>query len=152
MDFWSQLKKSGQEVAGKAKDLAEVTRLQLAQKELERKLEQLYTQLGKSFYEATVQGQVGEFSQLLEFISQTQDEIAASKEQQQILKGNVRCTACGALMESGALFCPQCGMQREFPQELEVVDAPETGKIFCPNCGNQVEHKAFCVFCGTKLI
>ena len=41
MSFWNDLKKSGQEAAGKAKDLAEVTRLQLAQKEQERKLEKL---------------------------------------------------------------------------------------------------------------
>lgn len=48
MGFWNDLKKPGQETAGKAKDLAEVTRLQLAQKEQERKLEKLYGQLGES--------------------------------------------------------------------------------------------------------
>ena len=48
MSFWNDLKKSGQEAAGKAKDLAEVTRLQLAQKEQEHKLEKLYGQLGES--------------------------------------------------------------------------------------------------------
>ena len=48
MGFFFFFKKPGQEAAGKAKDLAEVTRLQLAQKEQERKLEKLYGQLGES--------------------------------------------------------------------------------------------------------
>ena len=48
MGVWHALKKPGQEAAGKAMDLAKVTRLQLAQNEQERKLEKLYGQLGES--------------------------------------------------------------------------------------------------------
>ena len=61
MSFWNDLKKSGQEAAGKAKDLAEVTRLQLVQKEQERKLEKLYGQLGKACYDAAVPGRTVPF-------------------------------------------------------------------------------------------
>ena len=109
MDFWTQLKKSGQEAAGKAKDLAEVTKLQLAQKEQERKLEQLYAQLGKCFYEKAVQEEGAVFPDLLQSITQTLEEIEACKEQQLLIKGGVRCATCGTLMETDVMFCPSCG-------------------------------------------
>lgn len=151
MDFWSQLKKSGQEAAEKARDLAEGTKLQLAQKEQEHKLEKLYAQLGKSFYEKAVQEEESEFSELLQAITQMREEIAKFKEQQMLLKGGVRCTACGTLMEADALFCPSCGAQKAVQAEPEPQVEVEPGKIICPGCGKQVEPKAFCAFCGTKL-
>ena len=151
MSFWTELKKTGQEAAGKAKDLAEVTKLQLAQKEQERKLEQLYAQLGKCFYEKAVQEEGAVFPDLLQSITQTLEEIEACKEQQMLLKGGVRCAACGALIETDAMFCPNCGEARELPKEPGPMVETEPGKMICPGCGKQVEQKAFCAFCGTKL-
>lgn len=151
MSFWTDLKKSGQEAAGKAKDLAEVTKLQLAQKEQERKLEQLYAQLGKSYYETAAQEENDPFLEQLRSIAQTLEEIETCKQQQLLIKGGVRCAACGALMEADAVFCPNCGSQKELPKEPEVVVEVEPGKMVCPGCGKQVEAKAFCAFCGTKL-
>ena len=112
MSFWNDLKKSGQEAAGKAKDLAEVTRLQLAQKEQERKLEKLYGQLGKACYDAAVPGEDSPFFEFISAITQTLEEIEQSKEQQRLLKGGVRCAACGALMDAAALFCTNCGAEK----------------------------------------
>ena len=151
MSFWTDLKKSGQEAAGKAKDLAEVTKLQLAQKEQERKLEQLYAQLGKNFYEKAVPEEGAEFPDLLQSITRTLEEIDSCKQQQLLIKGGVRCAACGTLMEADAMFCPNCGAQKEPPKEPEVVVEADPGKVICPGCGKQVEPKAFCAFCGTKL-
>ena len=153
MSFWTDLKKSGQEAAGKAKDLAEVTKLQLAQKEQERKLEQLYAQLGKSFYEKNPAPaeEEAEFFELVQSITQLKEEIAATKVQLMLLKSGVRCAACGTLMEADAVFCPNCGAQKEVPKGPEVVAEAEPGKVICPNCGKPVEPKAFCAFCGTKL-
>ena len=151
MSFWTDLKKSGQEAAGKAKDLAEVTKLQLAQKEQERKLEQLYTQLGKCFYESAQLEESSEFFEMAQSITLLREEIAASKEQQMLIKGGVRCAACGTPMEADALFCPNCGAQKETPKEPEAAADIEPGKIICPGCGKLVDPKAFCAFCGTKL-
>ena len=152
MSFWTDLKKSGQEAAGKAKDLAEVTKLQLAQKEQERKLEQLYAQLGKSYYETAAQEESDPFLEQLRSIAQTLEEIETCKQQQLLIKGGVRCAACGTLMEADAMFCPNCGAQKELPKEPEVVVEAAPGKVICPGCGKQVEPKAFCAFCGTKLL
>ena len=96
MSFWNDLKKSGQEAAGKAKDLAEVTRLQLAQKEQERKLEKLYGQLGKACYDAAVPGEDSPFSELISAIAQTLDEIEQSI--QNSLEREVSTTRIGELV------------------------------------------------------
>ena len=148
MSFWNDLKKSGQEAAGKAKDLAEITRLQLAQKDQERKLEKLYGQLGKACYDAAVPGEDSPFSELISAITQTLEEIEQSQEQQRLLKDGVRCAACGELMDADALFCPNCGAEKAVAQPEP---SAEPGKVICPGCGKQVDPRAFCSFCGTKL-
>lgn len=149
MDIWTQIKRSGQEAAGKAKDVAELTKLQLAQREQEAKLEKLYTQLGKCFYETAQPEEGSELFELTQGITQLKEEIAATREQQAMLRGGVRCDACGALMEADAVFCPGCGAKRALPQEPAVETEP--GRVVCPGCGKAVEAKAFCPFCGTKL-
>lgn len=149
MDFWTQIKRSGQEAAGKAKDVAELTKLQLAQREQEAKLEKLYTQLGKAFYETAQIEEGSPLFELAQSITQLRAEIEDTKEQQALLRGGVRCAACGAMMENDAAFCPSCGAKKEVPKEPE--PEVESGKVVCPGCGKTVEQKAFCAFCGTKL-
>ena len=152
MSFWAELKKSGQEAAEKAKDLAEIGKLQLAQRDQESKLEKLFNQLGKAFYEACPQEEGAQFYELAQSITQLKAEIAATKEQLTLLKGGVRCASCGTLMEAEAAFCPKCGTQRELPkEEPEVIAEVAPGKVICPGCGKQVDPKAFCSHCGTKL-
>lgn len=150
MDFWTQLKKSGQDAAGKAKDLAESTKLQLEQKETERKLEKLYTQLGKAYYEKAIRDGDNEFADMIQPITQLNDEIEASKKQQALLKNGVRCAACGALVDQGTSFCTSCGADLT-KKEPEAPVQQEEGKITCPGCGKSVDPTAFCIYCGTKL-
>lgn len=68
-----------------------------------------------------------------------------------MLRGGVRCAACGVMMEPGDVFCPNCGAKKAAPKEPEPVAETEDGKVICPGCGKTVEPKAFCAFCGTKL-
>lgn len=92
MDFWTQIKKSGQEAAGKAKDVAELTKLQLAQREQEAKVEKLYTQLGKRYYETARIEEGTELFELAQEIGRLRAEIEALKEQQALCSG----AACAA--------------------------------------------------------
>lgn len=151
MDFWTQIKKSGQEVAGKAKDVAELTKLQLTQREQEAKVEKLYTQLGRRFYETAQIEEGAELFELAQEIGQLRAEIEALKEQQAVLRGGTRCAACGAMMEPNAAFCPECGTRKEAERAPEAAAEAESGRVSCPQCGRSVEPKAFCAVCGTKL-
>ena len=151
MDLWSQIKKTSQEAAGKAKDLAGVTKLQLAQKDAEHKLEKLFTQLGKDLYAKEAENADSDFAEQFKAITDAYTEIESLKEQQALLKNGVRCASCGALMTADSMFCPSCGAAKN-AQPAEVVEEEiDDGKIACPGCGKRVDRKAFCSFCGTKL-
>lgn len=51
------------------------------------------------------------------------------------------CTECGALLNSGARFCHQCGQSIKTTEELK-----------CPQCSEPVEDDMmFCINCGHKL-
>lgn len=53
----------------------------------------------------------------------------------------VKCPKCGATVDEGAKFCPECGNKMGI----------ET--IKCPNCGKEVPANAkFCPGCGEKLV
>ena len=142
MDLWSQIKKTSQEAAGKAKDLAGVTKLQLAQKDAEHKLD---------LYAKEAENADSDFAEQFKAITDTYTEIESLKEQQALLKNGVRCASCGALMTADSMFCPSCGAAKN-TQPAEVVEEEiDDGKIACPGCGKRVDRKAFCSFCGTKL-
>jgi len=152
MSFWSDLKKTGQEAAEKAKDLAEIGKLQLTQRDQESKLEKMFIQLGKDFYEKCPQEEGTAFYELARSITQLKAEMAVTREQLTLLKGGVRCEACGTLMEADTVFCPQCGTRREIPkEEPETIEEAAPGKMICPGCGKQVDPRAFCSHCGAKL-
>lgn len=150
MEFWTQLKKSGQEAAGRAKDMAEVTRLQMAQREKEARLEKLYAQLGKSVYDSAPFAEDSPHFPLASLITQLREELEENRAQLSLLKSGTRCAVCGALIEPDAAFCPSCGAKKEAERAPESVVA-EDGKLLCPQCGRSVEPKAFCAFCGAKL-
>ena len=51
------------------------------------------------------------------------------------------CTACGAPLGDGQLFCPMCGTPKASPQ-----------KLVCPKCGGELqEGQQFCAQCGHKV-
>ena len=56
----------------------------------------------------------------------------------------VKCSKCGALMNEGAKFCPECGE----PAPVAGGEAQEK----CPNCGHMVKAGAkFCPECGQPM-
>lgn len=57
-------------------------------------------------------------------------------------KNKAKCAKCGALVEEGAKFCPECGAKVASSSDMTV----------CPKCGTSVPSSAkFCSNCGTTL-
>ena len=113
MAFFDNLTKkvseATQTVAQKGKDLAEITKLNIAISDEERKIDELYKEIGKIFVEHIGDSADGEFADKIRGIKSAQARIAECKQQIKDIKGIEVCTKCGAELPADALFCNACG-------------------------------------------
>lgn len=151
MAFFEELGKklsdAGQNVAQQTKNLADVAQLNSAINEAERKITQLKTKLGQSYYEAHKNDASAEGADIIAQITALYADIQTTRDKINDIKGIVKCTKCGADVPVGSAFCGSCGTKVEAP----AASAAPSGNI-CPKCGTVVaEGKAFCNNCGTKI-
>ncbi len=100
--------------AKKTGEVAEHTKLRIAAKVEKSKLEDMYTTLGKLFYEQVkgtdvrvqIAAQIMEIDEQKLTISNLVTEAAAAK-------GCMICANCGKEMDFDATFCPHCGKKPE---------------------------------------
>ena len=157
MAFFEQLGKritdAGQGVAQQTKNFADVTRLNGAISDKEKKIAQLYEALGRTCYERHRDNPAPEYQELVGEISGLFDEIARHREEIKQIKGIVKCPNCGADVPRQAAFCNACGtkMAPETPPPAPGA-SPADGARVCPACGAPCpEGNLFCTKCGTKL-
>lgn len=152
MAFFEQLGKrisdAGQGVAQQTKNLADVTRLNSAISEKERRIAQLYQTLGKNYYERHRNLAADDEQGMVEQLDALHDEVARCREEIKQIKGVTKCAVCGADIPLHAAFCNACGAKvAEAGQQQERSQGP-----VCPACGQPVSRdNAFCIHCGTKL-
>lgn len=150
MAFFEELGKklsdAGQSVAQQTKNFADVTQLNSAINDAEKKIAQFKNELGQLYYEAHKNDASAEGANIIAQINALYGEIQTTKEKINDIKGIVKCEKCGAEVPTGSAFCSSCGNKMEVP----VVTAP-SGNV-CPKCGTVVaEGNAFCSNCGTKI-
>lgn len=150
MSFFDQLKKSGQETLGKAKDMTEIARMNLAISDSEKKLHSQFAQLGRTWFERYGASPEAAFEELTDSIKEQQAKLADCREKVKALKGMEQCPNCGADMEHDAAFCAVCGGKR--PGAAQAVSAVTAPGQYCPSCGRLVGSRAFCSGCGAKLV
>lgn len=68
----------------------------------------------------------------------------------------IKCGNCGRRLNSGAVFCPSCGMKYVPPVIVEQTHDDEKSKVrsngFCTKCGAMLDNDAiFCGECGTRI-
>ena len=152
MAFFEQLGKrisdAGQGVAQQTKNLADVTRLNSAISDKERRIAQLYQALGKSYYERHRDLAADEEQGVIEQLDTLHAEVIQCREEIKQIKGVTKCAVCGADIPLHAAFCNACGAKvAETGQHQEKATGP-----VCPACGQPVsQDNAFCIHCGTKL-
>lgn len=154
MAFFEQIGKrltdAGQGVAQQTKNFTDVTRLNGMISEKERKISQLYSSLGQSYYEAHKSDSEADERRKIEEINTLFAEIAQCRESIKQIKGVVKCPNCGAEVALTAAFCNACGAKISHGAETEQTAADRTQ--ICPNCHAPVESgNIFCNHCGTKL-
>lgn len=143
-DLGAALSSTGRDVAQKAKNLAETTRLngQVAQQETE--IQNLYISVGKQYFEQNRAAENGPFAEELRQIQEHLDTIAELRRQILRIRGVAQCPHCGVELPSGSVFCPNCGKQVEAEQKTDT-------QPVCRACGAPLPADAlYCRNCGAK--
>ncbi len=144
----NKISSGSKDVAKKAKDLTELTKLNSRIKNYEDLIKELQLQIGKQYFEATRDNPTPEFMELFQNVINAQGEISRCREEIFTIKGVRTCVSCGAEIPNNSTFCPACGTKNE------IIDAPITASVdmFCPGCGAGVSSDTvFCQNCGTKV-
>lgn len=145
----SKASAAGQAAAEKARNFAEVNRLNGVVNDHEKRISRLYFEIGQSYYERHKDDPEAEELERIAAITDTNEKIAVCRNQIKTLKGVEKCPNCGADVQNGSQFCNNCGTRMP-PASMKT--APKAPGLTCPTCGAAVaEGNLFCNNCGTKL-
>lgn len=151
MAFLDNIGKKANEVAvkasQKAKELSETSRLTSLISDEEKSIVSNYTEIGKRYASLHQQDYEEAFSEMLESIRNSEENIKNYRQQIQDIKGIQRCEKCGAEVPRNAAFCSSCGASMPKVQE-----AASENLVQCPSCGAQVKKGVrFCTVCGKSM-
>lgn len=146
-EIGKRLTAAGQSVAQQTKNFADVTQLNSAISENEKKIAQLISDLGQIYYENHKEDGAAEGLETIQAINALYAEITENREKIKQIKGIVKCENCGADVALSAAFCNACGTR----VNRESTEVPDDGQRRCPSCGFIVGDSAFCTQCGTKI-
>jgi rRNA maturation endonuclease Nob1 len=137
------------DVAKKAKDFADVSKLNSQINSQEEVINAAYLQIGRDCYEQHKGDAGSPYAEQFRVINDALAQIEQLRREIQVIKGVRRCPACGAEMSNEAVFCPSCGA-KSAPVSVSGEAAPAQKQ--CPGCGTVLAaDAAFCPNCGTKV-
>lgn len=138
-----KIKNAGQSIAQSTKNFKDVTKFKNNISGYEKQITELYTVVGKGYYERHKNDPATEDKINIDAINSLFKQINDLKEQIKEIEGITKCPKCGADVPNDASFCNNCG--------CKIIKEAEGFKK-CPNCGNNVSNNAlFCVNCGYKI-
>ena len=141
-----KLAQSGQEAAQKAKNTAEIIKLNSMISDEEKRINNLHLQIGKLYYDVYGENPEEQFAQFIIDINDSKAKIEVHKEQIRVVKGIAECAECGGQVPAESPFCGSCGS----PMKSATVEADDASK--CTNCGASLAPGvAFCTGCGSKI-
>ncbi|MCD8109577.1 MAG: zinc ribbon domain-containing protein [Clostridiales bacterium] len=146
-NFGKRIQQTGQGAIEKTKKTAETVKINAAVSEQEKKIQSIYTNIGKAYFEKYADHPEDEdFLPYFQEIEGCTEKIREYQDQLAELKGLTKCKHCGMNISVNAAFCNYCGT-RIIPE----ASAAHSGKT-CPNCGQAVkEDQLFCNMCGQRL-
>ncbi len=110
-DLSKKISKATQTTVQKAQEMAEVAKLNSMVSDEEKRIEDAYLQIGKTYCELHKDNYEEAFATAMESIVAANEKIVELKKQIQTVKGVVICAKCGAEVPSGSSFCSACGGQ-----------------------------------------
>lgn len=180
MAFLDKLSKTvseaSQKTIAKTKELVDTSKLNSLISEEERKINNLYLQIGKLYVSLHNEDCENDFAEMMSMLADSEAKIIDYQKQIQDIKGVQRCKNCGAEVASGAAFCSVCGatipkIQVAQPEDFVKCEScgadVKRGMRFCTSCGKAMEavidvsseteqvveavQERVCLSCGTKV-
>lgn len=99
---------AGKEVESMAKDVSATAKIKMDIRNKENFLEKQYALLGREFYKAHKEEEMGE-SVYFPSIKEAEEELACLKADLLAAQGAIECPICGVKVAQDASFCPACG-------------------------------------------
>jgi len=150
-ELGKKITKTSQGAIQKTKDMTEIAKLNSSVNEEQRKINQVYMQIGKAYYESHMTQADAEFVYLFDNIVESMEKINECESRIQQLKGMTLCPSCGGENKPGAAFCCSCGAKITVA-DPNVSELHRPDKTVCTSCGNPLKPGAvFCTNCGKKV-
>lgn len=147
-EIGKRLTNAGQNVAQQTKNLADVAQLNSAISDKEKKISQLFLNIGQLYYQGHKNDPSAEHREIIGEIDTLYEEIAQNQEKIKQIKGVIKCPNCGASVPLNAAFCNACGTKITRETTSDVNESPR----ICPACHAPVgANDSFCNNCGTKV-
>ena len=147
-EIGKKITQTSQGAIQKTRELAESVKISSNISDEEKKINEFYLQIGKTYYNKHTANPEEEFVQLFSAIRESQMRINDLSEQVKQLKGGVKCPLCGEGVPTGSSFCAACGCNIN----AAPTQAPPENTAVCPNCGAAVPAgTSFCTYCGAKI-
>lgn len=111
------LSTKGKEAAHRAKDVADLAKLNTQLGQLEGKIRTYYQIIGEKVYQNEKDQEHAGLEAEFDLINDAAAEIARIKKQISDIKGTKECGACSAEVDNSFAYCPHCGAKFEEPVE-----------------------------------
>lgn len=128
-DLGKMITQTSQDVVQKTKDTAGVVKLNGMISDEKKRVNDLYIQIGKKYFEMYSDSCDQEFEPLVAEIKDAQAKIDDYSEQVRQLKGIAACPNCGAEVPTGTAFCSKCGAKMEQPKAEAKDEAKDEAKV-----------------------
>lgn len=107
----------GKEAAHRAKDVADLAKLNTQVGQLEGKVKTYYQIIGEKVYQNEKDQDHSGLEAEFDLVNDAVAEIARIKKQISDIKGTKECAECKAEVDNSFAFCPHCGAKFEEPAE-----------------------------------
>ncbi len=125
--FTEKVKKLGKDTADEVQKLNKIRQLNGKVNDAKKQIENVYSEIGKKFYELHKDYIPEGFEELIKTINEKAAEIEELKGQLRDVKGVVLCTSCNMEVSGDERFCPNCGSK--MPEPVEVADEGDEASV-----------------------
>lgn len=127
-NFGKKISNVGQETVKRTKEIAEISKLSNKIKDEEKKIDGLYTELGKKYFTLYARNQVAEIQDICSCITESLQVLEAMKKELQLIKGIKICSNCGTEQDNTVAYCSKCGAKLVEEVKAEVVEDIESSE------------------------